>query len=218
MCVCARPRGMSKRVGELSWVPGENHRGTLHLTRPMRTYVTWMSIRIYERRYVHVNFYCRLPRCIGGLVVSRLPDAHPPTDLSALPFSAYFCSTPLCFAREYDTGAQVSYMMYTYGFYACMCTSARARACVSNISGEGGGGTSCTHVPRTRRFGDNRLYCRTRTIGSDLDECCEIVRTRRMKEKETDIRMKGSVEQFQICFRHELVFRFGELLNHRIPR
>lgn len=86
MCVCARPRGMSKRVGELSWVPGENHRGTLHLTRPMRTYVTWMSIRIYERRYVHVNFYCRLPRCIGGLVVSRLPDAHPPTDLSALPF------------------------------------------------------------------------------------------------------------------------------------
>lgn len=89
---------------------------------------------------------------------------------------------------------------------------ARARARVYRIyreEGGGGGEGSCTHVPRTRRFGDNRLYCRTRTIGSDLDECCEIVRTRRVKEKETDIRMKGSVEQFQICFRHELVFRLA---------
>lgn len=56
VCVCARATARYERgrVGELSWVPGENHRGTLHLTRPMRTYVTWMSIRIYERRYVHV--------------------------------------------------------------------------------------------------------------------------------------------------------------------
>lgn len=146
MCVCARPRGMSKRVGELSWVPGENHRGTLHLTRPMRTYVTWMSIRIYERRYVHVNFYCRLPRCIGGLVVSRLPDAHPPTDLSALPFSAYFCSTPLCFAREYNTGAQVSYV---YVRFLRVYVYKRARARVYRIyrgRGEGGLAAHMFHV------------------------------------------------------------------------
>lgn len=165
-----------------------------------------------------INFCRRLAPCIGGPCcqqVAGCTSTH--ADLSALPFSAYFCSAPLCFAREYN-GTQVSYMrcIRIYGFCAYVCKRARAseRVCVSNISG-GEGGTSRTHVPRTRRFGDNRLYCRTRTIGSDLDECCEIVRTRRMKEKETDIRMKGSVEQFQIRFRHELVFRFGELLNHR---
>lgn len=83
------------------------------------------------------------------------------------------------------------FCMYTR---ACIGAGMYVCVCIRYI------GASYTHVWRTRRFGDNRLYCRTCTIGSDLGECCGVVRTRRAEERKRWIRgWKGALSNFRFA-------------------
>jgi len=59
-----RPAGVESGWMERAWVPGENHRATLHLTRPMRA---------HSKRHAHAHAHPRAD-ARGGVSLLRPPS------------------------------------------------------------------------------------------------------------------------------------------------